>query len=400
MKANRFLLVITFLMTALVTGCKYNVTAPLWDQPYTPPPAASITSVNPPQEAKGGVNTITINGQNLVISPDSTLVYFDSYSAQIVSMTSTAIVVRRPNIASDSATIKVIPQDAYTEGIYKGYKIDKVLENYGGFLQNLALCVATVDKNENLYVVETVSRNIHKVTPNGVNTIIAIASHAPFDGKIGPDGNLYLTENNRNIDKVDLTTNTKSKWTTLPPGLVVKYCDFSSNNYFYCGGTGSDLIYVPFDSSSIAVASGIYTNDDIQAIRFYNGYVYVASVDLTTNGPTKIWRDKVNADGSVGSRELVFDLNTIGNKAVVSGLAFRADGKMYVTTYAASDPMIVIDPSSNSWDTFYKGILPQYCQGICWGSGNYLYMINGNTAGNITWLAYRVDMGQTSSPYY
>jgi sugar lactone lactonase YvrE len=396
MNANRFLLVIAFLITALVTGCKYSVTTPIWDQPYTPPPSASISSINPPLEAKGGINTITINGQNLVVNHNSTVVYFDSYTAQIISMTSSTIVVRRPNIASDSATIKVIPRDAYSEGIYNGYKIDKVLNNYGGFLQNVALSVVAVDKNENLYVVETITKNLHKVTPDGTNTVIATTTYAPFDGKIGPDGNLYLTEKNRAIDKVDLSANKKSKWTTLPSGLVAKYCDFGSNNYFYCGGTGTDLIYFPFDLSSTAVQAGIYANDDIQAIRFYNGYLYVASQDLTTLEPTKIWRDQVNADGSLGSRQLVFDLNTIGNKAVVSGLAFGADGKMYVTTYAAADPMIIIDPSSNSLDIFYKGILPQYCQGICWGNGNYLYMINGNTAGNITWLAYRVDMGRKS----
>jgi len=399
MKANRFLLVITILLTALVTGCKYNVTAPLWDQPYSTPPNASITSISPASEAKGGVNTITINGQNLIVNSGPTIVYFDSYQAEIVSAAANAIVVRRPNIVSDSSTIKVIPQDAYTEGIYHGYKVDQVLSNYGGFLQNVALSVVTVDNNENLYVVETVAKSVHKVTPDGNNNIIATTTYSPFDGKIGPDGNLYLTENSRTIEEVNVTSNTKSRWILLTYGLVVKYCDFSNSNYFYCGGTGTDLIYFPFDLSSPPVLSGIYSNDDIQAIRFYNGYIYVASVDLTTNGATKIWRDKVNPDGSLSSRELVFDLSTTGNSAAVSGIAFGADGEMYVTTYSAADPMIVVQPGSNSWDIFYKGILPQYCQAICWGTGN-LYMINGNTAANAAWLAYRVDMGQKSSPYY
>jgi hypothetical protein len=400
MKANRFLPVITIFLALLVTGCKYHVTAPLWDQPYTTPPAASIASISPASEAKGGVNTITINGQNLLVNSGSTVVYFDSYQAEIVSLAQNSVVVRRPNLVADSATIKVIPQDAYTEGILHGYKIDKVLDTYGGFLQNLALSVIAVDNNENIYVVETVGKNVHKVTPDGNNTIISKTTYSPYDGKIGPDGNLYLTENNRTIDKVDLTSGTKSKWIILTYGLVVKYCDFSNNNYFYCGGTGSDLIYFPFDLSSSPVQSGIYSNDDIQAIRFYNGYIYVASVDLTTNGPTKIWRDKVNSDGSIGSRELIFDLNTAGNSSAVSGIAFGADGQMYITTYAAADPMIVVEPGSNSWDIFYKSILPQYCQGIFWGTGNYLYMINGNTTANVAWLAYRVDMGQKSSPYY
>jgi hypothetical protein len=400
MKANRFLLVVTFLLTALVTGCKYNVTAPLWNQPYTPPPSASITSVSPASEAKGGVNTITINGQNLLVNSGSTAVYFDSYQVEIVSITENSIVVRRPNLVADSATIKVIPQNAYAEGIIHGYKIDKVIDSYGSFLQNLQLSVITADNAENVYVVETIEKSIHKVTPDGNNTVIGKTTYTPYDGKIGPDGNLYLTEKNRAIDKIDLSTGTKTKWTTLPSGIVVKYCDFGNNNYFYCGGTRTDLVILPFDLSATAVQSGIYADDDIQAIRFYNGYIYVASVPSSPVEPAKIWRDKVNADGSVGSRELVYDLNNLPDSAAVSGIAFGSDGTMYVSTYSPTLPMIVVNPVTNSADAFYKDIIPAYCAGMCWGTGDFIYTINGNAAASKTWNVYRVDMGQKGAPGY
>jgi len=400
MKGNRFLLVITILITALVTGCKYNVTAPLWNQPYSAPPSASITSISPALEAKGGVNTISINGQNLLVGNGSTAVYFDSYQAEVVSINQNTIVVRRPNIVADSATIKVIPQNAYTEGLLHGYKVDKVLDNYGGFLQNLSLSVIAVDNAENVYVVETIEKNIHKVTPDGINTVIGKTTYSPFDGKIGPDGNLYVTEKNRAIDKIDLSSGTKSKWTTLPSGLVVKYCDFSNNNYFYCGGTRTDLVILPFDLSTSAVQSGFYANDDIQAIRFYNGYVYVASIPSSSVELTKIWRNKVNADGSIGSKELVFDLNTISDSSAVSGIAFSTDGILYISTYSATIPVIVFDPITNTTDSFYKNIIPAYCAGIGWGSGNFAYIITGNTTAAQTWLVYRVNMGQKGAPNY
>jgi len=85
MKANRFLpVIILFLLASLmfVAGCKYNVTTPLWDQPYTALVAPQITSVNPSSEAKPGVSTITISGHHFIVPasdptvPDTTLVYF------------------------------------------------------------------------------------------------------------------------------------------------------------------------------------------------------------------------------------------------------------------------------------------------------------------------------------
>lgn len=394
MKANRFLLVITILSVALVTGCKYNVTAPLWNQPYSQPPSASITSISPTSEAKGGVNTITINGQNLVVGTGGTVVYFDNYQADILSIDQNSIVVRRPNLVADSATIKVIPQNAYTEGVVHGYKIDKVIDNYGGFLQNLALSVIAVDNAENVYVIETIAKSVHKVTPDGNNTVIAKTSFTAFDGKIGPDGNLYVTEKNRAIDKIELSSGTKSKWTTLPSGLVVKFCDFGNNNYFYSGGTRTDLVIMPFNLSSPAVLSGLYADDDIQAIKFYNGYLYVASVPASPLEPTKIWKNKVNTDGSIAGKELVFDMNTISDSSAVTGIAFGADGIMFVSVNSAATPVIVVNPISKSADAFYKNIIPAYCSGISWGQGNFSYVITGNTAAAQTWLVYRVDMGQ------
>jgi len=148
------------------------------------------------------------------------------------------------------------------------------------------------------------------------------------------------------------------------------------------------------------VKSGFYVNDDVQAIRFFGGYIYVASIPTGPAVPAKIWRDKVNPDGSVGDRELVLDLNTIGDSSAVSGIAFSSDGKLYATTYSAASSMYVFDPSTQTLANFYKDIIPSYCNGICWGTGNFLYIINGNTTASQTWTAYQVDMGNKSAPYY
>lgn len=401
MKANRFLVPAVFLIILpliLITGCKYNVTEPLWDQPYKAPVAPKITQVIP-AEAGGGVNKITINGENLIVNSDTTWVYFNNTPANVISISATSIVVYRPNVVSDSCTIKIIPHDAIQEAVYKPYKITSVVEDYGGFLQNVQLSVLAVDKNENIYVVETLSKSIHKVTPDGTNSVIGKSSYSPYDGKIGPDGNLYLTEKSRVIDEIDVSTGKTSRYTLLPSGFVAKYLDFGSNNFVYCGGARTDLIYFPFDLSAQPVKTGFYKDDDIQAIRFYNGYLYVATIN-SNNEPAKIWKDKVNSDGSLGSKEMVFDLNSIPDSAQVTGITFGSDGNMYISTFSDQYPVIILNPSTNSTDVLYKGIIPPYCAGIYWGPGNYLYSINGNTTTSETWKVYRIDMGKKGAPYY
>ena len=404
MKANSFLLTAILFVTVilvLITGCEYNVSEPLWYQPYNAAPSPVISQVIP-SEATPGVNTITIEGVNFKTDTSTTWVNFDNTPAEILSITTNSITVRRPNIASDSCKIKIIPHNAIEEAIYSPYKVSKVMEKYGGFLAGAQLGIVAVDNQENLYVVETISKDIHKVTPAGDNTLLkgtGNISKAPYDGKIGPDGNLYVTENNRAVDKVDLATGDVTRWTQLPSGKVVRFCDFGSNGFFYAGGAKTGIVILPFDLSADATVTTDYTSDEIEAIRFYNDYLYVVSKPNNSVEPVKIYKHAVNQDGSIGTQEEVFDMNSIGDSSVVIGLTFGSDGKMFIATNSAGNAMRVVDPSG-SVDTFYKGILRPYCVNIYWGSGDYLYMINGDTIAGEEWTVYRINMGQAGAPYY
>lgn len=413
MKANRFLLsTVLFISASLafVSGCKYNVSQPLWDQPYKAPATPQITSVDPPSEAKPGVSTITIHGHNFIVAAsdtavsDSTIVYFGTTQADVVSMDSTTIVVLRPNLVSNSCTIKVAPHNAIVEATYGPYKIDPVYESYGGFLQNLQLGGITVDGAENLYVGETTSKYIHKITPDGNNTVIGTATNGPTDAQIGPDGNLYLTENNRKIDSVNLATNTVKTWTQLPPGKAVKVGDFGPDGYYYTGGPKTDLCIVPPNHPATLTAAqiklaGSYATDEILAIRVYNGYVYVASRPNGTQTPAKIWRNQTIAD-SVGSQELVLDMGaTAFASDLVTDIAFSSAGTMFIGTASVADPILIVDPATSKVDNFYKGIVPPYCNGFTWSkTSTYLYLISGNTAAAATWTVYRLDMGIPGAP--
>jgi hypothetical protein len=417
MKAHRLFPIAALLFwvtLAYVAGCKYDVTEPLWNQPYTPPATPQITSVDPASEARPGVSTISIHGTNLVVQSavpgvsNASVVQFGGTSAEIVTSDANLIVVRRPNMVSDSCVIRVSPHNAIETAVHGPYKVYPVLEKYGSFLQNIPLAGIAVDNAENLFVIEVGNKTIHMVTPNGDNTVLAggnaKTAFTPFGARIGPDGNLYVTENNRSIDKVDLTTGAVARWTQLPSGKVVKFGDFGPGGYFYTGGPRTDLCIIPPNPANpLALAqmklAGPYITDEILAIRVSNGYVYVASRTFGTTSPAKIWRNLITAD-SVGSQELVLDMGTTAyGSDLVTDMAFSATGTMFIGMSSAENPLLIVNLATMQVDNFYKGIVPGYCGGFSWSkSSNYLYAICGNTAAAETWTVYRVDMGSAGAP--
>jgi hypothetical protein len=413
MKANRFLMFISLIITALIliiSGCKYDVAQPMWDRTYETPDSPTITQVTPAQ-ATPGINTITITGTNFGMPPDdSTTVYFDKETAEIISISTTSISVRRPITTGNDCTIKVVSNKALVTAKMSPYKIDPVLENFGAFLDNLPLSVVATDNSENLYVVETSSRNINKVTPDGNRTVVGVVTRAPYDAVIGPDGNLYLPENNRAIDVADFAADTVKEWTKLPSGKIVKFGDFDTDGYFYTGGTKSDLIILPPNPPAALSATDIktanaYTTAESLAIRISNGYVYVASRDASLKDPAKIWRHQLLGNGDVGPQELVLDMSTSDfSDRLIRAISFASNGNIFIatdltsTTEVMDNPLLVYEPGTGKFDIFYKNILPSSFKDMCWGTGTNIYIISGNTTPEVDWYVFKIDLGVTSAP--
>ena len=410
MNAYRYLVLAAFLVAVsmvVISGCEYDVTQPLWEQDYQAPPTPRITQVDPSPTATPGVNIITIRGENFTVQPEINDVYFGKMLGEVVEYSDTSIKVRRPNLA-DTCTVKVAPHRAINVARYGTlYKIDPVIERYGSFLDaTVVLSVVAADQAENLYVVTAVTRDIVKVTADGQKTTIGRATRAPTDARIGPDGRLYFPGNNRNIDVVDLATGAVTTWfqPQLPSGKLVKFGDFDANGYFYTGGTRTDLMIIAPDLTNRA--AGVYPttigseNNDIVAIRVYNGYVYVATRSTTT-GPVTIWRHLIGAAGTLGPQEMMLDMSTtpFASRSIRS-LTFSANGLMYIAT-DSDDPILIFNPATNSLDYFYKSIVPRFCKHFFWGAGNYIYLISGNNSATAdlvqAWTVYRLDMGTTTA---
>jgi hypothetical protein len=397
MKLSKLLMValisaIFLLLLLLINGCKMDVAEPIWEKPYTAPLIPKITSVVPTQ-ALAGVSTITINGENFANTTGTNYVYFDNTPSEVISSTSTSIVVRRPNVVNDSAVIKVVSSQALMAVKYSPYKVVQVMERYGDFTENITLNVVVADNQENLYVIE--GRNVHKVSPNGEKSVFATANRVSFDAKIGPDGNLYLMGNNRAIDKVDLTTGVVSKWTQVSSGKNIRYGDFDDNGNFYTGGNKTDLFVVE-SNLTLKPTAGYYNGNDILAVRAFNNYVYVVSKKSDYADTAKIYRHQIDVSGNLGVQELVLDMRTTGDhsSSTIKGLTFSTDGIMYLATDAVN-PIITFNIADKKLDFLYKDILHPYCKSFCWGSGNFIYMINGDATAGEEWTVYRVNVGTT-----
>jgi hypothetical protein len=394
---------------AVIQGCKFDVAPSQWDQSAQQSDIDSITRIDPPFEAKAGVNTITITGKNFAAPPDSNIVYVSKFDgdkstviADIVSSSSSSITIYRPNVVSDSCMFVIVSPKARAVAQSGVYKIDPVLVKYGAFLDNKPLGVVAGDKNENIYVVYSLDKTIYKVAPTGQkNQLKTLAKFQPFGGRIGPDGKLYLMENKGSIDVVDVQKDTSS---LLRVGPNVKCGDFDSQGNLFTAGNATDLIIVAPDGTT--KRSGYFLPDVILDIRVFGDYVYIvdSTKNLTPTGSFKsIQRCKIDyTNHTAGAPEMVIDWGTTGeySSRSITGMTFSSDGKMYVATNS-EDPILIVEPVTKLASILYKNILPSNCKQVFWGNGTSLYIITGNTANPaVEWTLYRIDTGLNGAPFY
>jgi hypothetical protein len=402
MKKNRFF--IAFMTAAaLMSGCEFKVAKPLWNDPFDAPAAPVITQILPRDAALPGANTITLQGENFGPGNEENWVYFDNTAAELVTAGATSIVVRRPDLITDSCTVKVVPRNAASPATFGPYAVTAVWERVGGFLENLQLNEVTVDADGNLYVFQNSPRTAYQILTDGTRTeLLAQTERVVTDAKwtrAGGNPRIILLYRNRSVNQLDLTASppVESLWKKVAKNVA--YGDFDGNGTFYAGGSKTDLIIVTSDLTE-KPAPGLYTMDNITSVRVFGGFVYLAVIlasPAAGDPAVGIWRHAIldNA-GNIGPRELVLDWSATGAYAAsaVKDITFSADGTMIVATDNA-DPFFMLG-TGGAQDVLYKSILPTYPVQIEWGTGNAFYMILGGSE----WNLVRVDMGGPGAPYY
>jgi sugar lactone lactonase YvrE len=390
MKAYRLLTITHFFIAALIaafTGCKVDVA----ESPYSPNNVEGIIpeiiAINPSQ-ALGGVNKITIIGNNFADSLKDIHVYFNNIPPEIVKFSKDTLTVLRPNLSGDPVIISIVCDGALLVA-KRNYKISPPMDKFISLATQID--GIEIDRDENLYFADRISREIYQVTPAGGRKLIDTARAIVSDMKFAPSGKLLIVSSGSNvIDQVDITTGVRTPWVYLVNRLSI--CDFDSNGNFYVGGLNRSLYVVRPDTSRTPF--GGYTTENIFCLRVYNGYVYV----LTAN--SVIWRNQIlDASGSLGSRQQVLNLRGSGFPSSPQKFAFSASGLLYIASNDTSGRTIVTyDLNNGQMETLYKGIIPSSpVLSLVWGTGNLFYLYTTSSA---KYDILRINAGTQGAPYY
>ncbi len=387
---------------ALTSGCEYPVYPSGWPPSGGDGTTPGISGITPANEALPGVNTITIHGSNFIGITDTNGVYFDNAPAEILQKTATDIIVRRPNLISASCTVKVVSDSSITVAKYGPYRIDAVQGTFGTFVANVALSTITTDNSGNLYVTESGTRYLWKITPGGQTTQILDTSQNPIqlkqvptDARVISDSLFYFVTGRFPYFVRRVNLNLGVQVDSFAVSKNIQCCDVDANDYLYAGGPKSGIIVIRPNRS--IRADGYYANDTILSVRVFSGYLYVAL-------RTGIWRHSLSDTSLVGAQEQVLDWTSTAYASLpIRSFSFSSDGsKLYIGTNSTY-PIIIANVTSlpipaSEVDILYKGILPTYCKQF--GFGDAIYMISGNASPAVTWNVYRVDVGTTGAPYY
>jgi len=389
------LLSLAFLVFLFVS-CESNPSTPnlYYDTDLTSAPTPTITSISPTTGMLAGVTTITITGTNFSTVKEQNLVYFDSKVAAVTQASTTQLVMTAPNYPKDSITVKV--------AVYKADKFSNsvtvklaaavaIFGDLGVFDEPYGIAC---DSAGNLYVSITTSgigAGVKKFTPAGVRSDYAPSGGIRFAAlKFGPSGFLYASRGLAAIYRIP-PGGPATIWMGPSSGIGAIYdFDFDAQGNLWGGGLGTDITRIKQDKTV-----KLFPFDaDVQSVRVYNGYLYVAAKTDSSN----IWRFQIINSDSLGQAEKYFSFSSqygVPGTAAYA-ITFSTDGYMYVGTDGA-DGIILVAPN-RSWQPFYPGLFQPQTFLFAWGKGDELYLTRSGSVASHSIL--RVFTLKSGSPYY
>jgi len=386
-----FLILISLLS---IVNCEYDTPSDIY--PITGAPDPAITRVEP-DSAVNGITEVKIVGQNFSTQVEKNFVYFGTTAGAITNATSNELTVARPLLVSGNMMLKVVVRDAFQVSEFGPIKMELglvQLANLGRIANSIA-----VDSAENLYA--DIDNVVYKITPGGELSAIATIDFISSEMRIGAGGDLFIQKrDNRDLYRIPITGGTAERFTRIRK-RVSKF-DFDESGYIYSVGGKYGLFVTTPDGVTSTQIEGYENFYTVNAVRVYNGYLYIAA-DTVTNDPaygfSKIYKFALLGQGVLGEKLEVFNWANAGShsESIINDITFSRDGDLYVATDHAN-PIVIIHPNGST-EALYEGLLASPLTRICWGNGNYLYI---NWAGRTDEESgiYRIIMGKSGALYY
>src|SRR5690606_26320984 len=128
----------------------------------------------------------------------------DGVAAQIVSATTTQLVVQTPNLQKNDIKVRVAVTSAVNFSNTVNYNLVSLINRVGNFADFETPWAIAADDQNNVYVSYTTSNNVPdgviKITPDGVKTQYANPQTWRYTNmEFGPDGYLYAVRGNTPI---------------------------------------------------------------------------------------------------------------------------------------------------------------------------------------------------------
>lgn len=409
MSYNKIIKPILLLSAILMgmVGCEYDAPTEIWN-PELPAGAQSptITNVLPENEAIAGINEINIIGENFSPDMEKNTVYVNGAEVALKRASATELTMFRPNIEGTDLTISVAVEGALLIAQHSPYAIEHTYDEYGGFVGTDNIWGFDLDKDENLYAILSASDGkwMVKTEPDQFKFRYFEVDIRTGNEIILAPGNKFCVARNKNYLQIISAENPAGERFGSIDWNVWRMDYDEAGNMATCGQK-SDFGVILQDGTG--VGSDVFEGYNLNAIRVFNGYIYVGgklAVDAD-NVKIGVWRVPLNSTtGEVGASEQVLDITTVAGyeEAEVYALEFGIDGTLYVGTdggdaEVAGDPIIVKYPDGLV-EVFYPGIIGGAAEKLIWGNTNYLYM--WRTGSQAIQRILRLKMNQNGAPRY
>ena len=402
------------------TACEYeDYPDPIWNPDDAGAPTPTITAVDPPAVVYNGLSVVTITGTNFAEVPTENQVTFNGRVATIdeSQSTTTQLVVTTPIVIQDAAVnvldnvqLLVAVQGAYSGALYdQPFRVERAVTEVGGFIGEqpeknpVNMCT---DSDENIYVA-CYDKILYKIDTAGVRTEFGTGlASTTNDLKAGPGGQIYFTRNNPFIYRYDAAGGAADRWFRV--GSKNTCFDFNADQNIYVGGKNDSLYYVDVNAET---ALGVALSDDYLyvTLKVYDGYVYVAGEyigsDTSVAVTQGIWRHAINADNTLGAKELVYDWSNYAyaDEQDISSFVVNAAGLFYIGLTDGSGPAIItLDRATGNTAAFYDAVLSTPATKLEWGPSIYIYVTRyADAPGEDTPNGvFRIAQSDLSAPYY
>jgi hypothetical protein len=377
---NKFLLItVTFVAVfALFTACQEVEKVDLTDMMTDTNPDPVLLEIQPAEGVFAGIGECRLIGQNFNTQPAHNYVYFNNVKAEVLSASPTELVVKAPNLVSDSIMVKV--------GVFKAslfsqpmhYELFAAIEDVYGFKPTEEPLAIAFDLSGNIYFTNRVGGSLDSikvVRPNSSLETYGPESKEYDVMKIGPTAQLYgLHGTRKNLYRYPAGGGEPDVWADMEEKVVD--FDFDQNMNVWAGGSKEVIIRVdPNDPENQKLIEYI---PEVTALRVFDGYLYLATIG--EEDTHLITRRQILSADSLGPAEVFFDYSVLeeeGDIPEILEMTFSSDGYLYAAV-SSSAGLVLIEPDGSSYTPVFPELLDPNRESVSltWGFQNepYIYL--------------------------